>query len=285
MKISVVLLTYNGGDRLRRIAEILRSQEFAGEVEYVAVDSGSTDGTPEFLVDRGFHVYAVEKKDFSFGPVLDYAFQCATGDVIMTQSQDVVPIDSTYLRVMTEPILKGQADVVQGDAPPQPEDTSVFLWDRMGVGYFTSEGRAFMKKYGNIGLSCTCLAMSREAWKATGFGNGSYSQDKYIQRLLAEKGFRIVGSPGIVAWHGHSYTFASLVRRCLNEGIGWRSAGVRYPLRLCLRDLSIGFAQHLPKWWGAVRRGQARDCASLLFFQIRPVCVWIGNRLMKDAVL
>jgi rhamnosyltransferase len=285
MRISVVLLTYNGEDTLRQVVAVLRRQDIAAEVEYVAVDSGSADGTRELLEAAGFAVYTIDSGGFSFGPVREYAFQRSTGDIIVTQSQDVVPLNETYLRVMTGPIVNGEAAVVQGMVRVPAEDDRVFLWDRLGRMNFTREGLAFIRKYGNIGLSCACLAISREAWKATGFGDAPYCEDKFIQKRLAESHFRIVGSSGAVAWHGHAYSLSSLVKRCLNEGVGWRYVGVRYTLRSCLRDLSAGFTRHLPVWWSALWSGKVNSVASLFFFQIRPLCLWIGNRILKRVVL
>jgi rhamnosyltransferase len=285
MRISVVLLTYNGGAKLKQAVEALRRQDVQADVEYVAVDSGSTDGSVECLKNAGFHVYAVDRKNFSFGQVREYAFARSTGDVIVTQSQDVVPRDKTYLRVLTDDIIHDHADVVQGGTCSPQEDSRVFLWDRMGSAfYFTSEGKVFARKYGPIPLSCACLAISRTAWQATGFGDSPYCTDKVLQRKLVEKGFRIVRTPGAVASHGHPYDLPALMKRCLNEGLGWRWAGVRYSLRLCLRDLTIGFARHMPVWWKALRSGQARDSASIFFFQIRPICLLIGNRLLRQVV-
>lgn len=284
MKISVVMLTCNGGAELRQVVDVLHEQDVRADVEYVAVDSGSTDGTCEFLKDAGFHVYSIQKKDFSFGPTREYAFRCSTGDIIVTQSQDVHPLDRTYLRVMTEDIVNGNADVVQGMVPVPPGDDRVFLWDRMGVAYFTSEGRTFRKKYGRISLSCTCLSISRKAWQATGFGNTPFCSDKFIQRGLAEKGFRIVRSRGLVAYHGHAYNLRSLIKRCVNEGLGWRIAGAKYSIPAFLYDLTVGFARHASMWSKAIWRREARDPASIFFFQIRPVCILIGNRILKNVI-
>jgi glycosyltransferase involved in cell wall biosynthesis len=285
MRISVVLLTYNGGAKLRQVVAALRRQDIQTEVEYVAVDSGSTDGSVELLRNAGFQVYAVDRKDFSFGPVRQYAFECSSGDVIVTQSQDVVPLDETYLRILTDDVVRGKADVVQGGVRSPAGDDNIFLWDRAGSAfYFTSEGRVFAKRYGRVLLSCTCLAISRAAWQATGFGDTPYSTDKFLQKALAEKGFRITRTLTAVATHGHSYDLRALVHRCVNEGIGWRWAGVRYSVWLCLRDLTVGFARQLPVWWKAVRSRQARDFASIFFFQIRPICLLIGNRLLRRVV-
>ena len=146
------------------------------------------------------------------------------------------------------------------------------------------KGRDFFRKYGGIGLSCACLALSREAWQATGFSGSAYATDKFVQRALCEKGFRIAGTRGVVAWHGHAYSLRDLVKRCLNEGYGWRLSGAKYKLRWYLRDLTMGFAENAAAWLRCLWSAQARDLASIFFFQIRPICVLIGNRFLKQRV-
>jgi rhamnosyltransferase len=285
MRVSVVILTYNGGEKLKRVAALLRRQNVPAEVELIALDSGSTDGTVQDLRSAGFHIHTLARDNFAFGPVRDQAFALASGEIIVTQSQDVVPMDEEYLRLLTHDIMEGRADVVQGICSP-PVDEDVFLWDRDdSIFYFTTVERDYTRRYGPVGLSCTSLAISRAAWQATGFGDSPFGEDKLLQRRLVEKGFRISRSPRPVAWHGHSYNLRSLAKRVLNEGVGWRSAGVRYPLWRFGRDLTLGFARNLPAWARAVVSGQARGAASILFFQIRPVCLLIGNRLLRHVLL
>jgi GT2 family glycosyltransferase len=284
MKISVVMLTCNGGPKLKEVVAKLRIQQTPLEVEFVAVDSESTVGSCEVLQEAGFRVHTIERKKFSFGPARDFAFRCSAGDVIVTLSQDVVPVNGTYLRAMTDDIVNGKADVVQGQIVSPPGDKGVFLWDRNGRFYFTSEGRDFFRKYGDLGLSCACLALSRAAWQATGFSGSAYATDKFIQRALVEKGFRIAGTRDVVAWHGHAYSLRGLVKRCLNEGYGWRVSGAKYKVLWCLRDLTIGFAENATAWLRCLWSAQARDVGSILFFQIRPICVLIGNRFLKQMI-
>jgi hypothetical protein len=141
-----------------------------------------------------------------------------------------------------------------------------------------------VRKYGNIGLSCTSMAISRKAWEATGFGDTPFCTDKFIQRRLGDKGFRMVPSAGPVVYHGHSYTLRSLIKRCTNEGLGWRVAGAKYTVPSFLYDLTVGFARHAKMWMRAIGRGQARDPATIFFFQIRPICVLIGNRILRNVI-
>jgi rhamnosyltransferase len=285
MRMSVVILTYNGGEKLARAAQMLRRQDVACEVQLLAIDSGSTDGSVDRLREAGFQVHPQPREGFAFGRVRDRAFGLSSGQIIVTQSQDVVPMDEGYLDVLTRDIVAGRADAVQGRCRP-PLDEEVFVWDRDdAIFYFTTVERHYNPRYGPVGLSCACMAISRTAWEATRFSDSPFGEDKLIQRRLVEKGFRIVRAARPAAWHGHTYNVRSLVKRLLNEGVGWRSAGVRYPLWRCSRDLTLGFAKHLPTWARAVASGQARDPAAILFFQIRPICILIGNRLLGHIIL
>ena len=286
MRLSVVILTYNGARWLTRIVASLVEQALRNGVELLAVDSGSTDGTVEILRNNGFRVFSIPRNKFEFGRVRDYAFSLSSGDIIVTQSQDVIPMDQTYLQALSAPIIDGEADVVQGITISSTEIENSFIWhaDRT-IFYFTSEGKCFFEKNGGIGLSSECMAISRKAWESTGFGQAPYCEDKLIQGKLHSLGYRIVATKHPIAWHNHNYDLFGVVIRCLNEGCGWRYAGVSYFFLSCLYDLSVGFWRHRKLWWKMVRSGTGRSVASIGFFQIRPIALYIGNRLLSRIVL
>ena len=52
--VSIVLVTCNGGRLLRELVEMVSRQRTDFEVEVIAVDSGSTDGTAEWLAQSPF---------------------------------------------------------------------------------------------------------------------------------------------------------------------------------------------------------------------------------------
>ena len=128
------------------------------------------------------------------------------------------------------------------------------------------------------------MAISRKAWQATGFGNTPFCSDKFIQRHWRRRGSASIRSQATVAYHGHTYSLRSLIKRCVNEGLGWRIAGAKYSIPSFLYDLTVGFARHASMWSKAVWRREARDPASIFFFQIRPVCILIGNRILKNVI-
>jgi rhamnosyltransferase len=286
MMVSVVLLTYNGGEALKRAIRVLQNQHTTFEVELIAVDSQSSDDTVAFLTGCGVRVVVIPRSTFEFGHTRDFAFGLAHGDVIVTQSQDVIPKSDTYLAKLCAPILNREAEVVQGRTEPPSDQKNVFVWHRKPeLFYFTAESEEFNRQGFEIGLSCVCLAMTNRAWQNTGFKGSPYCEDKLMERRLKEKRFKVVQLPEAIAWHGHDYNLVGLIRRCYNEGVGWHYAEVRYSIRNLLRDLMRGFTKYRPSVIKAIRTGEARNFASAFFFQIRPICFFIGNRMVRKVWL
>jgi rhamnosyltransferase len=277
--ISIVILTRNGGALFKKSIEMIFSQKIGYPFEVVVVDSSSTDGTLEFLKRYPIRLFEINEKEFSFGTTRDYAFGKAKGKYIVTLSQDVIPANNSWLENLVGPLINGSADVVQGKIII-PRDREIFFWERKGLFYFTSEGKEFIKNYSNIGLSCCSLSMKKEVWFNTRFGDAIMCEDKVIQKKLIENNYKIIIGENSFAYHGHQYNLNSLIKRCENEGLGWRCASVTYRVSQMIRDL-------LPKMFvykmfmGGLLSREIKTPAEALFLLIRPIYMFKGNRFNK----
>lgn len=277
--VSIVILTKNGGTLFKKSIEMIFSQKINYSFEVIVVDSSSTDETLDLINKYPIRLFGIKEEAFSFGTTRDYAFAKANGKYIVTLSQDVVPANEYWLEKLISPLVEDHADVVQGEVVVPP-DRNVFYWERKGLFYFTTEREEFSKRYSNIGLSCCNLGIKHEAWLSTGFGDAVMNEDKVIQKKLIDKGFRIVRALDAVAYHGHQYTLQSLKRRCENEGLGWKCAGVRYDLSRMARDLVQKRWIYRLLFLGLIKR-EIRTVAEALFLFIRPVYLYRGNRFNK----
>ncbi len=278
--ISVVLLTRNGGRLLQSVLERLATQSSAEPIEIVAIDSGSDDDSVAALERAGARVAHIASETFRFGPVREQAFRMTRGHIIVTLSQDVLPFDNEYIRTLIDPIIRDRADVVQGRTQP-PVDCSVFYWERMNAFRFTSEVREYLNVDSGIGLSCCSLAIRRSAWEATGFGEAPFAEDKHIQQRLQRAHFRITILNEPSAWHGHRYSLLSIMKRCHNEVVGLSYLPGKYTLGNLTIDIFLRPWSFRREWLSGVLSGANRDPASLLFFQIRPVFFFTGNRILR----
>ena len=273
--VSVVILTYNGGDVLRQSLDAIFRQEIDAELEVVIVDSGSTDGTETLDQTYDIRLVRIPHEGFKYGYARNLGFRTATGEYIATISQDFVPRDETWLSYLVNPLRRG-ADIVQGHGLPPP-DRRPFYWETRRF-WFTRESRDFKRRHNGFCLSCVNMATRRDVWEASGFGDETpMSEDIYFQKRAFEQGFnRTIQAPGATGYHGHWYDIRSLFRRCENEGFGWRYVGERYGLMDMLLDL--GQPASYVKLANGLATGKIRTAAELLFIWIRPIAVLKGNR-------
>ncbi|MBE0602148.1 MAG: glycosyltransferase, partial [Deltaproteobacteria bacterium] len=258
-----------------RTLQALAGQKVGFPFEIIAVDSGSTDGTLEFAERFQVKTYRIPPTDFNFGLTRDYAFSLAEGDIIVTLSQDVIPCGDSWLDRMVAPFPADERIAAVQGKTIVPKGSDVFYWERKGQFYFTSESRNWIERY-QCGLSFVNCAIRRDFWEGHRMGPTPFSEDKLFQKIIHESGMSIHEAKEALCFHGHQYTWKSLVARLKNEGVGWRQVGVRYGLGDCLTDI------YRNKWMirkslGSWERGEIRTIQELLFPVLRPACIYYGN--------
>jgi rhamnosyltransferase len=95
--ISVVIPVKNGGADLARCLRGIAAQRVDEDVEVVAVDSGSTDGSPELARAAGAVVHEIPAEEFGHGRTRNLGVGLARGDLVVFTSQDAVADDEGWL--------------------------------------------------------------------------------------------------------------------------------------------------------------------------------------------
>ncbi len=271
---SVIFLTKNGGSLFRESLLAVLSQETDFDFEVVAVDSGSTDGTLEFLKEQPVNLHCIPPESFNFGTTRDLGFSLGRGEILITVSQDAVPAGTDWLQLLCKPFSDPDVAAVQGKEKPWT-DRNLFFWNKSRLFYFTREIRRWYKIYQFVGMSFVNCAVRKSVWEKNHLGRVEMSEDKVFQKMLATQGQRIVVAQAAKVWHSHQYDQQSLAKRCKNEGLGWRVVGINYSRSDMILDMFH------PLVWLALAYGlvtlQVRTAAELLFPWIRPISLYRGN--------
>jgi len=275
--ISVVYLTKNGGNVFKNSLRAVFKQKIDQIFEVICVDSGSTDSTLDLVSSYPIALYQIKPEDFSFGPARDYGFSKAEGNIIVTLSQDVVPCDEKWLYNLTKAFESPDVSVVQGH-DIRPDRKEIFFWERSGQFYFTRETRKWVRQHG-VGLSCSNLAIRNMVWRDCLFGETPMSEDKALQAKLHAKGHKIFYAREATAYHGHSYCLGSLIKRCENEGLGWRYVNINYSF------LDMAYDILSPRKYITLMKGifqkKIVSSSEFLFPFIRPLWLFKGNHFTK----
>lgn len=130
MKISIITITYNSAQTLRRALESVQKQTYS-DIEHVLVDGASTDGTRAMIEAYAVshtNVRWVSEKDDGIYNAINKGIKMATGDVIGFLHSDDVLYNAETIAHIAEAFETAKADVVYGDLQYCKGDKVVRRW-------------------------------------------------------------------------------------------------------------------------------------------------------------
>ena len=122
MKVSIVTISYNQGQFLKRCIDSVLSQredlfKIGVELEYIVVDPGSTDDSRQLIESYGDEITKVFEKDKGPADGLNKGFAVATGDIYgYLNSDDVFTVGALSFAFSYFDNYQGEFDVLSGAA-------------------------------------------------------------------------------------------------------------------------------------------------------------------------
>ena len=224
---TVVTLVKDGAPYLADLMESLNGQELPGGLEVLAVDSGSTDGSPAILEAHRARVLRVPPEAFDHGETRNLAASEARGNVVVFLSQDALPASPRFVLTLVEaleadPRLAGAfaRQVPRAGADPltrrdlaswvagSPAARVVFLPETSAL-----DALSPLERHRLLAFDDVASAVRREVLLAHPFVRTRFGEDvEWAQRVLRE-GLGIVYVPSAVVVHSHARTARGLFRR------------------------------------------------------------------------
>jgi glycosyltransferase involved in cell wall biosynthesis len=217
MKISLFIPTLNGLPLLSEVLDEVDRQAGAMEIEKVAVDSGSTDGTVECLRQHGFAVQSIAQREFNHGATRDAGIGRTHGDLVVLLTQDATPANHEWLERLVEPFRDQRVaaaysrQVPRSDCNPfvahrlaawtasRPEPLIQELVDGEQLANLEPMERLFRCAYDNV---AGCIR--RNIWEQHKFGSCRSGEDVVFGKQVIEAGHRIVYQSRSVVIHSHT---------------------------------------------------------------------------------
>ncbi|WP_029898533.1 glycosyltransferase family 2 protein [Desulfohalovibrio reitneri] len=204
MKLSVIIPCYNEVGTIDGIVEAVRNSPHQ-DIEIIAVDDGSTDGTRERLRElegRRIDKVLLHQRNQGKGAALHTGFKHATGDVVVVQDADL-EYDPQEYPILLDPIIQGRADVVYGSRFASGGAHRVlYFWHRVGNLFLTLLSN--MATNLNLTDMETCYkAFRREVIQSIELKEKRFGFEPEVTAKLAKKGCRIyeVG----ISYYGRTY--------------------------------------------------------------------------------
>ena len=284
--VSILFVVKNERRNLERMFPTLLAQDYVGPVEYICVDSGSSDGTVEFMREHGAVIREIPPGDFHHGRTRNLAASLATGEILVMLSGDAFPVSARWLSNLAGPFADPRVGAVYGKQTA-PEGMGALRRQSLASEY--SETRqvrdpARIDRYnpGHFRFSNANGAVRRELWERFRWNEALLlAEDQGLCRDILNAGYQVIYEPEAEVIHGHERSLWGEFKFALDNGLSLSRIGIlnnpevggelRYGLARVKTDLS-----HFMK------RGRF-DCVvlSLLSFAARYAGVQMGKRERK----
>lgn len=242
-RVSILIPTLNGGERLREALDAVAAQETDQAFEIVAIDSGSTDGTLALLEERADRLLRIEPGTFDHGATRNRGVEACQGGKVALLVQDAVPASQSWLAELVRPLDEDPA--VAGSFArqlPRPEASALTRcmlaqWVAASETPRVSEPltETQLGELGPVDRHDRCAfdnvssCVRRSVWEQIPFRPARIAEDLAWGRETLLAGHRIAYAPGAAVVHSHERSAryelgrTYLVHRRLGELFGLRT--------------------------------------------------------------
>lgn len=291
--VSVIICTRNRADSLAEtLASVAKCELPAGCVgELLVVDNGSTDSTQRVIADAPCGVLrlrSVIEARTGLSNARNRGMQETDGDIIVFADDDV-RVSANYLVDLCDPILRGDADAMQGMIVPAPSLRRPWLTgiyaDALAIVEPGCRGRPQTLTGASIAFSRAVLEKVPRFEPELGSGALGFCEDTLFGIMLCRAGFRIEYAHKAVVEHHFDpvrlerESFLKWAERCgkstATMDVKWLERRPRLPLlRARWTALKCAIRRRLtadegpvpPEWylWYRWQIAYASTCAELL---------------------
>ncbi|HOH46421.1 MAG TPA: glycosyltransferase [Candidatus Cloacimonadota bacterium] len=213
--ISIIIRAKDEMPWLKYTLRLLNLQE-RQDFELICVDSGSQDGSWELLQSTKTKLcYRIKPEDYIPGKVLNQAIAQSSGEIIVFNNADCIPLNRFWLSELLRPLETDASiaaayacQIARPDAHPMVQKD----YERaFGDGRIAASWKHF--------FSLASSAVRRDLIQNYPFNEEiSYSEDIEWSWRMKSMGYKIAYAPEAKVWHSHNYNLKQIKKRYLGEG-------------------------------------------------------------------
>jgi rhamnosyltransferase len=238
MKASIVIPCYNGGQILHKCIETCLSQDVNFDYEIVVIDSSSSDGSREYLLEKSkanprLRVYVIKKSDFGHGKTRNLGASYSRGELICFITQDAVPADQYWLLNMVKSMDKHPAAAGAFGRHRAHANHSAYTDHQLDM-HFTSFGpgtvaykaenleryetdRGYRQRLHYYSDNNSC--MRRSVWLKQPYDDVPFGEDQLWADKIIRQGYTKLYVDDSVVFHSHDFNIKESYQRGKEESI------------------------------------------------------------------
>ena len=235
---SVVILTKNAGSIFKEVLASALNQDVPWTYEVLVIDSGSSDGTLDFIRQYPqVRLVEIKPTEFGHGKTRNFGVSISKGKYVAMLTHDAMPLNSSWLRNLVAPFEKdmqvagvfGRHKAYADHSPYIKRDMEMhfdgFLqWPAiMGIEdparYVREEGYRQVLHFFSDNNAC----IRKSVWEKIPYPNVNFAEDQLWAKAIMEAGYKRAYANDAVVYHSHDYSIKDTFRRSFDESRALKS--------------------------------------------------------------
>lgn len=221
--VSIIVPTKNAGDGFSETLRAVYGQEYAGELEVIIIDSGSTDETVNIAESHHSNMVNIKPEDFGHGKTRNLGAKQASGDCLVFLTQDAIPATDKWLSSLVRNLDDPNVAGVYGRQIPNKDTKPMehfFLTNRYPSYRMVKQAREGAPDMDIIFFSDVNSAMRRRIWEKHPFDdNIIVSEDHEWAKRVLLHGYKIVYEPEAAVYHSHNFSLRTVFEKYFDFGV------------------------------------------------------------------
>jgi rhamnosyltransferase len=272
---AVVIPVKNAISVLPQVLDKVTSQNTPWPFEIIVIDSGSRDGTVEYLRQRrSIRLIEIPQNEFGHGKTRNLGVDLADAEFVAFLTHDAEPVDENWLiNLVTaaeqDPAIAGvfgRHIAYQTASPFTRKDIHDHFEGFLKYPLIVSRDLNPLRYETDIGwkqllhfYSDNNSLMRKSVWKKLPYPDVEFAEDQIWAKNIIEAGYRKAYAPNAAVYHSHDFGFLEQLRRSFDESrnfskyFGYRlSSGPRGAMASAVKVAVQAFRQRLDNEYGKV---------------------------------
>jgi rhamnosyltransferase len=225
--VSVIMRSFNEAWAIGETIRQLRAQDFAGDIELVVIDSGSTDGSIEIIkAPKPAKLIQIPLGTYVAGVVLNQGAREVSHDWLVYLNADATPVGTHWLTELLAPCLAHpKFGAAFSRQIPRPDCKAVFAHD-----YDRCFGpNRESKDWDHFFSMVSCVTHRSVIDQVPIREDLQYAEDNEWTRRIVAHGLEILYASASVAMHSHNYTLRQSYKRAFGDAKAMAAISTKPP--------------------------------------------------------
>jgi rhamnosyltransferase len=240
--VSIIIPVKNPGEIIKKVLSAVYSQSYEGFTEILVIDSGSTDGTLEYLNEfskthSNIQIITIPSSEFGHGKTRNLAISKSKGELIAVITHDATPVNSNWLKNMVQPFIENEKVAGVFGRHYAYEDADIFTNRELNqhfdgfnrtppITYYQIEDFAAYHASKPMQMflcffSDNNAMLRRTVWEKIPYEDVNFAEDQKWAKAILESGYTKAYSHQAIVYHSHTYTIIEVFRRSFEEAVSF----------------------------------------------------------------